>query len=173
MSLSRTGVFSAFFFFFFNDPATTEIYTLSLHDALPISSSGGNGRRRAEDFAQRIQASSLRAAPGPTSCAVRFAGRGRSRGHSQPAAHVESIGAEPAGTGAFHRPAAPAGENERGRYRGTVIAQQILGQYAAGTAGRDEPARAGGDFRRSLSHVCLHVHLAAVHASEPDRQAGG
>src|SRR2546429_716989 len=29
--LSRT------FFFFFNDTATTEIYTLSLHDALPIS----------------------------------------------------------------------------------------------------------------------------------------
>src|SRR5205809_5808875 len=27
-------------FFFFNDPATTEIYTLSLHDALPISSPG-------------------------------------------------------------------------------------------------------------------------------------
>src|SRR5690348_17804090 len=26
-----------FFLFFFNDPATTEIYTLSLHDALPIS----------------------------------------------------------------------------------------------------------------------------------------
>src|SRR5258708_23979915 len=28
--------FSVFFFFFFNDTATTEIYTLSLHDALPI-----------------------------------------------------------------------------------------------------------------------------------------
>src|SRR5258705_9918483 len=27
-----------FFFFFFNDTAPTEIYTLSLHDALPISS---------------------------------------------------------------------------------------------------------------------------------------
>src|SRR2546426_2399922 len=27
-----------FFFFFFNDTATTEIYTLSLHDALPIFS---------------------------------------------------------------------------------------------------------------------------------------
>src|SRR5687768_18216708 len=26
-----------FLLFFFNDPATTEIYTLSLHDALPIS----------------------------------------------------------------------------------------------------------------------------------------
>src|SRR5947199_4449088 len=30
------------FFFFFNDPATTEIYTLSLHDALPISFMGGS-----------------------------------------------------------------------------------------------------------------------------------
>src|SRR6266568_1108602 len=29
-----------FFFFFFNDTATTEIYTLSLHDALPISFGG-------------------------------------------------------------------------------------------------------------------------------------
>src|SRR6266702_3401318 len=28
---------STFFLFFFNDTATTEIYTLSLHDALPIS----------------------------------------------------------------------------------------------------------------------------------------
>src|SRR5581483_12419664 len=28
---------SSFSFFFFNDTATTEIYTLSLHDALPIS----------------------------------------------------------------------------------------------------------------------------------------
>src|SRR2546426_5765215 len=30
-------MFLFFFFFFFNDTATTEIYTLSLHDALPIS----------------------------------------------------------------------------------------------------------------------------------------
>src|SRR2546425_6037928 len=48
-----------FFFFFFNDTATTEIYTLSLHDALPISrrrrrrvragllpARGGGGARR-------------------------------------------------------------------------------------------------------------------------------
>src|SRR6266540_2246970 len=34
------------FFFFFNDTATTEIYTLSLHDALPISGgTSGAGRR--------------------------------------------------------------------------------------------------------------------------------
>src|SRR5215468_12759005 len=32
-----------FFFFFFNDTATTEIYTLSLHDALPISRAPGGG----------------------------------------------------------------------------------------------------------------------------------
>src|SRR5256885_13756708 len=32
---------SSFFFFFFNDTATTEIYTLSLHDALPISKREG------------------------------------------------------------------------------------------------------------------------------------
>src|SRR5256886_5927752 len=30
-------LYSGSFFFFFNDTATTEIYTLSLHDALPIS----------------------------------------------------------------------------------------------------------------------------------------
>src|SRR3990170_8769405 len=30
------SVLHLFFFFFFNDTATTEIYTLSLHDALPI-----------------------------------------------------------------------------------------------------------------------------------------
>src|SRR2546426_8355534 len=34
-----------FFFFFFNDTATTEIYTLSLHDALPILL-GASARRR-------------------------------------------------------------------------------------------------------------------------------
>src|SRR5439155_24178545 len=36
--------------FLSNDPATTEIYTLSLHDALPISP----GRSLAQDFRQRF-----------------------------------------------------------------------------------------------------------------------
>src|SRR5258708_29235986 len=36
------------FFFFFNDTATTEIYTLSLHDALPICSGHRNPRRMRE-----------------------------------------------------------------------------------------------------------------------------
>src|SRR2546427_12256410 len=34
----------SFSFFFFNDTATTEIYTLSLHDALPISRPERRGR---------------------------------------------------------------------------------------------------------------------------------
>src|SRR2546426_2643804 len=35
------------FFFFFNDTATTEIYTLSLHDALPIYRTARRGRHSA------------------------------------------------------------------------------------------------------------------------------
>src|SRR6267143_7117034 len=56
-------------FFFFNDTATTEIYTLSLHDALPISSAprsscGRRGiprtprkpkRRRSEEHTSELQ----------------------------------------------------------------------------------------------------------------------
>src|SRR2546430_13739192 len=45
-------------FFFFNDTATTEIYTLSLHDALPISIAAQGQRhhsrgRPAQQFASR------------------------------------------------------------------------------------------------------------------------
>src|SRR5262245_66677965 len=36
MSVSSTSLFLLHVFFFFNDTPTTEIYTLSLHDALPI-----------------------------------------------------------------------------------------------------------------------------------------
>src|SRR5256885_12626524 len=46
------------FFFFFNDTATTEIYTLSLHDALPISAvrrvrRSDNRRGAEEESAER------------------------------------------------------------------------------------------------------------------------
>src|SRR6266487_4558586 len=39
--LTALSFFVVFSFFFFNDTATTEIYTLSLHDALPISPTEG------------------------------------------------------------------------------------------------------------------------------------
>src|SRR2546429_5484182 len=41
------------YFFFFNDTATTEIYTLSLHDALPISSRFRGGRCRSWSSTRR------------------------------------------------------------------------------------------------------------------------
>src|SRR2546429_2737572 len=40
-------------FFFFNDTATTEIYTLSLHDALPISGRPGPDRARSSPSSTR------------------------------------------------------------------------------------------------------------------------
>src|SRR5258708_24664027 len=43
-----------FSFFFFNDTATTEIYTLSLHDALPISLGGTNTFRTTESLAVNV-----------------------------------------------------------------------------------------------------------------------
>src|SRR2546429_9256905 len=42
------------FFFFFNDTATTEIYTLSLHDALPISTMDAPDRELDADALQRF-----------------------------------------------------------------------------------------------------------------------
>src|SRR5208282_6758257 len=46
-----------FFFFFFNDTATTEIYTLSLHDALPTSGGCGfRGSRKSTPFAAQVAA---------------------------------------------------------------------------------------------------------------------
>src|SRR5260370_38726993 len=47
-----------FFFFFFNDTATTEIYTLSLHDALPISWSLQNRKRADRQKLSLLQSSS-------------------------------------------------------------------------------------------------------------------
>src|SRR5216684_3940606 len=41
-------------FFFFNDTATTEIYTLSLHDALPISTRPGASSITVEEELERV-----------------------------------------------------------------------------------------------------------------------
>src|SRR6266568_5703980 len=47
-------VFIYRFVFFFNDTATTEIYTLSLHDALPIPAVRGVGRRTTQARPARV-----------------------------------------------------------------------------------------------------------------------
>src|SRR2546425_2855788 len=70
-SLILLSHLALFFFFFFNDTATTEIYTLSLHDALPISAArdGGETRRpsRAGSGAYRSASGRARAAASPRS----------------------------------------------------------------------------------------------------------
>src|SRR5690348_18481429 len=67
--MTLNGLFLSFFFvffFFFNDTATTEIYTLSLHDALPICSvfmtcaARPNCARRATGFRVNIMPSRCR-----------------------------------------------------------------------------------------------------------------
>src|SRR6266480_7809514 len=64
------------FFFFFNDTATTEIYTLSLHDALPIS----------------ISAPIASDSPPPHLLILRLAGRSRSEEHtSELQSHVNLV----------------------------------------------------------------------------------
>src|SRR5215217_9225747 len=47
--------FLFFFVFFFNDTATTEIYTLSLHDALPIQRLVGAGVQRPHDHLAALE----------------------------------------------------------------------------------------------------------------------
>src|SRR5258708_15956569 len=84
MCLPPTRVPQLSFFFFFNDTATTEIYTLSLHDALPIYGLPQDPRWRRHESVPR------RCDRGPREGRVlrsRFqealpAGRGRSEEHT-------------------------------------------------------------------------------------------
>src|SRR3712207_8721338 len=66
--------------FFFNDTATTEIYTLSLHDALPISAGKTCSRMKSQSWALTSSARAERAKsmPGKVSADV----TGRSEEHT-------------------------------------------------------------------------------------------
>src|SRR3712207_8718485 len=55
-----------YFFFFFNDTATTEIYTLSLHDALPISCASTTS----SPLTRSLSGSRCRRRPSGTGCAT-------------------------------------------------------------------------------------------------------
>src|SRR3712207_7226844 len=69
------------FFFFFNDTATTEIYTLSLHDALPISACAATSCHQAfssrRNCPSRSSRPRRRAKPATTSISI-----GRSEEHT-------------------------------------------------------------------------------------------
>src|SRR2546427_10656989 len=84
------------YFFFFNDPATTEIYTLSLHAALPICCRVLcllNGEHEAEGAAQEDDE------PQPAAQRARDA-----RGHAQPSAQhggEKTQGQQPVGVAQY------------------------------------------------------------------------
>src|SRR2546426_4007430 len=82
------------FFFFFNDTATTEIYTLTLHDALPISHRPGGGAPDAT-AAPNHQAAH-RAAPrrGRLARVDAVAGDARCARRSEPQARADSLNRE-------------------------------------------------------------------------------
>src|SRR5438034_11773178 len=70
-------------FFFFNDTATTEIYTLSLHDALPISR---------DPQAPRSRAPARGAVRGRGAGAPRLGSRGRARrAHQRSEEHTSEL----------------------------------------------------------------------------------
>src|SRR5258707_7111660 len=68
-------------FFFFNDTATTEIYTLSLHDALPISA-GRRQRGHAAGTSERLRPRSTGARRGDRTTRRAPVERGRSEEHT-------------------------------------------------------------------------------------------
>src|SRR6266852_4143727 len=85
-----------FFFFFYNDTATTEIYTLSLHDALPIRQGRARGRTGVSQVGHRgsrtVTAARERR-PVPTRGSCRHAAR-RASGHA--ARRESGSGTDPA-----------------------------------------------------------------------------
>src|SRR2546429_10017728 len=74
-----------FFIFFFNDTATTEIYTLSLHDALPICGSA------AAAFPCSSRRRGCRAGPPATSRAAGAAGRTGRTGRWRSEEHTSEL----------------------------------------------------------------------------------
>src|SRR5438477_4192824 len=99
-------------FFFFTATATTEIYTLSLHDALPIS------RPPARDRRELSTAQVQRELPGPA---------GPARGDGEPhRGRVPGLerGAEPLQR--LH-PAFPAGVDGQGARQGTALVLRAAG----------------------------------------------
>src|ERR1041384_1485045 len=106
-------------FFFFNDTATTEIYTLSLHDALPICPHGGQCAAAGVGAAARARAAR---APAHAAAFVRhpraavLAGPARRAGAPRPRQHRHYPGLHPprfpgAGEGVRRRASARAQED--------------------------------------------------------------
>src|SRR2546429_6101155 len=107
VSLTTTVLNKIIFIFFFNDTATTEIYTLSLHDALPISiaststwappsSSSASPRRRSPKSSDR-KSTRLNSSHGYISYAV-FCLKKKNNEYTVKATFVVAAGDDLAGT---------------------------------------------------------------------------
>src|SRR2546427_5469790 len=98
-------------FFFFNDTATTEIYTLSLHDALPISVSPRRARGRRNGCRLGFLSPGGHCGRRSALCGCRLALPGGSRGAGR--ARLRAVAA---GGGGGGRP--PPSRGKRGESRG-------------------------------------------------------
>lgn len=133
---------------------------------------GGRGYEWRQYFTERVQALSMRREAAHPDGPLRVAGRRRSGRDRHPAARLQRPLADDSGTGPLHRGIAQAQCHERRRHRRPVVAQQVLGEHAAGSDGGDERGGAGETLQRRVSGLPLHVHLAAVHAHERRPQTG-
>src|SRR2546425_4103975 len=131
-----TPLISLSFFFFFNDTATTEIYTLSLHDALPIYQPATSSRRRRADRyhpAGRPED----AASGEDLGLLLVHGRGRGgdgRPHASPSARAHRLtrqrGRPRAGPSCFSAyPLFKSGSWPRGRLPGPPAGSNLQGSW--------------------------------------------
>src|SRR3712207_7191351 len=80
--------------FFFNDTATTEIYTLSLHDALPISSRSSSPREspRRSCWSGAVSSRGARRSASTSTCETRSTGVScASRGASRSEEHTSEL----------------------------------------------------------------------------------
>src|SRR6266498_5725609 len=127
-----------FFFFFFNDTATTEIYTLSLHDALPLPGHRGSPAARAVDWRAAAAAHAVvRGGPGGPfrSAPGRAAPERDDRSRHPPMGEGERV---PAGD---RIPAAALSRRARGAGRGPGRPRPRRARREARQVHRGAPAR--------------------------------
>src|SRR2546430_10750606 len=124
-------------FFFFNDTATTEIYTLSLHDALPICAVGGGIAAQEGEGDGRIDVGEDRRGPGPEAVQQRpeLIGEGDARSDQiVAAAHESAERARRVGQGLKRAEAMASGTEPIARDYGIARITRTARGGVAGTA---------------------------------------
>src|SRR3989454_5031314 len=151
------------FFFFFNDTATTEIYTLSLHDALPIYRGAD---RLGEDVRGVPRRDRFAGAPG-----ARGSPPGRDAGglHLAPQSAVERRPEEPGRAARRDLPHAGAAVPARRRDPHACADRRHAGRRAAGD-GEAPPAHSRHDAREPVSPAYGRALARdAAHGAHRDR----